>query len=177
MDPTEQTAPPTFVARLDKRKLYLMAAGAIAGYAALFYFVGNVQRGILGFVVVVAVGYALKEAFTNNTKVVIDRSGVFDSRLNVGTIRWQDITGVSVEELQHFDVVCLELANEEKYLKKRSSMTNAAMKYNEKMNKLSQFQINPSVLDASANEIYYAITRGREYYSAAANASEAAPTA
>jgi hypothetical protein len=165
MNPNEGTTPPALEAQINKKKMFLMIAAGLAGYAVLYFSLSLIPLVVTGVVLVFVIGYLLKEALTNSTRVVIDEKGVMDSRMGMGTIRWNDITDVYVAELNNIDIVCLEVADDQKYLNRRSGAAAASLKFSKALNNVSPFNINTGVLDAGADEIYSAIVAGREYYS------------
>jgi hypothetical protein len=162
-------APPPLVARIHKKRLYLLAAVALGGYVLMFFLPGQgrFELAAFGLMSTIFAVYVVRETFRSDAKVVIDHRGVLDKRLGVGTIRWEDITGIYVKPLRSIDHICLEVADEQKYLRKRSKLTNASAKFLKATNKISPFNINTGVLDASADEIYAAIVHGCEYYASA----------
>lgn len=156
--------------RIHKKRLFILSGVALGGYALMYFLPGQsrfelIVYGLMSSIVAV---YVVKESLRSDTKVLIDHHGVLDKRLGMGTIRWHDITGIYVKKLKHFDHICLEVADEQKYLQKRSAFTNAAAKFLKSTNKISPFNIGTGVLDAGADEIYAAIVHGCEYYGSAA---------
>jgi|SRR6185436_3095074 hypothetical protein len=147
----------------------MMGGGAFAGYALMFVLpgMGRFELAVYGLMVTIFAIWAAREFFKSDAKVVIDRRGVLDKRLGLGIIRWQDIDGIYVKKLRSIDHICLEVANQQKYLKRRSAISNAAAKFLKTTNKISPFNINTGVLDASSDEIYAAIVHGCAYYAGA----------
>ena len=166
MEQQDLQAPRPLMARINKKRLYMMVGVALAGYAAMFILPGQgrLELAVFGLISTIVAIYTVREAFRSDVKVVIDHRGVFDRRLGMGTIRWQDIEGIYVKKLKSIDHVCLEVADEQKYFARRSAFTNLAARFLRATNKISPFNINTGVLDAATDEIYAAIVHGREYY-------------
>jgi hypothetical protein len=61
------------------------------------------------------------QLFRHGPTVVIDELGVFDRRMGVGPIPWEDIASVSVAEVKRQRVLSLWLRNEEPYLSRASA--------------------------------------------------------
>ena len=156
--------PPRLTARVNKQKLYLMLAGSVVAYGVLYFFLSRVEMIILGFCVVIAIIYGLKQLLVGDSRVVVDERGVFDSRLGFGTIRWRDITNVYVTEFNSIPHVCLELVDPNRYLKSRSMAVKGLLKFHEKKNKITPFNINTGVLDTGPSDIYDAIQANWQFY-------------
>jgi hypothetical protein len=169
MNSTARQPPPPLVARIHKKRLYLMAGLAFAGYLLMFVLPGQgrFELAVYGLMSTIVAVYVVKESLRSDAKVVIDHRGVLDKRLGMGTIRWHDIKGIYVKPLRSIDHICLEVVNESRYLNKRSAFSNAAAKFLKVSNKISPFNINTGVLDARRDDIYNAIVQGCEYYASA----------
>ncbi|MEP6848176.1 MAG: STM3941 family protein [Acidobacteriota bacterium] len=145
-----------------------MTGFALAGYALMFVLgLSRFEMVVYGLMITIVLVYVLKEFRRSDAKVIIDRHGVLDKRLRMGTIRWHDIKGIYIKPLKSIDHICLEVANEQRYLSRRSTLANLAAKFLKATNKISPFNINTGVLDASCDEIYCAIVHGCEYYASA----------
>jgi hypothetical protein len=164
MQTQSRPAPPSLTATVNKQRLYLLLAGAVLGYGVMYFFLGRVELILLGICVVVAIIYGLKQAFSDDTRVVIDQSGVLDSRLGLGTIRWRDITNVYMTQLHNIPHICLEVEDANRYLKNRSTAVKALLKFHQAANDITPFNINTGVLDAPAGDIYNAILANRQFY-------------
>lgn len=91
-------------------------------------------------------------------RIIIDDEGVFDRRWGCA-IPWSDIVGVQGRELGTTQLVCLELRDPGKQLRRSSlfyrvvSATNGLIGY-------SPFTMNLAGTDATADEVLEAIIRG-----------------
>jgi len=63
----------------------------------------------------------LFQLFRQGPTVVIDEIGVFDRRLGVGRIPWEDIASVSVAQVKSQRIISLWLRNEDRYLSQSSA--------------------------------------------------------
>src|SRR3982750_183399 len=130
MNTPKALEPPAIVARVNKKKLYMMVGLAAVAYAVLFLFVSGFELVVFGAVVVIAVCYAVRELLTNKTRVVVDGSGGLDTRLGMGTIRWGATADFYVAQNHDIDHICLEVLEEKKYLNRRSAAAKVALKFN-----------------------------------------------
>jgi len=165
MNPPEPETPPKLVARVDRRKLYLMMALAVCAYGVAFFLASRFEFVVMGIALAVGLAYGIKELLTNKTKIVIDRNGVLDTRLGMGTIAWQDITRIYVQQFQNNDHICLEVTDQTKYLNRRSTAVRTSLKLTARYNKMSPFNINTRVLDVGTDELYEAILHSAHHYS------------
>ena len=162
-----ETSLPKLEAHVDRKKLYLMLVLAVCGYALMaWFFLDRIERYILGAGVAIAIGYGVKDMLLNNARIVIDERGVLDSRLGLGWIRWRDITRVYIAQYQNVDHVCLDVVDPTHYLNKRSIGMRGLMKFHQKANNISPFNINVGVLDVGAEELHEAIISGMNSYGA-----------
>jgi cbb3-type cytochrome oxidase subunit 3 len=69
----------------------------------------------------------LFQLFRRGPTVVIDELGVFDRRMGVGRISWQDIASVSVSKVRRQRFISLWLRNEEQYLSQCSAASRRAL--------------------------------------------------
>lgn len=166
MNNSEHIQPPHIEASINKLQLILLMAGAVIGVSALYLFF-NLKPYFLYTMTGMAaliIGYGLKELLQNDARVVINHQGVLDKRLGLGTILWRDIKRVYVISLNNIDHVCMELYDEDKYLRNRNSIANLSSKLHNTTTKISPFNINTGVLNVETNEIFEAIMRGCEIY-------------
>jgi len=166
MNTPQTEAPPKIVARVDRRKLYFMLVAAVCAYGAAFFLASRFELVVMGVALAVGLAYGVKELLTNKTKIVVDKHGVLDTRLGMGTIGWQDIERVYVTrgKKQHWDYICLDVVDAKKYLDRRNAAARASIKFNAAYNKMSPFNINTGVLDVRTDELYEAIVHSANYY-------------
>jgi len=102
----------------------------LAGVAALMiaasYFSTQVGAGFTGWFGVaffgLCLGGILSQLFKHGPTVVIDELGVFDRRLRIGRIPWEDIASVSIAQVRRRRLISLWLRNEERYLPQDSAV-------------------------------------------------------
>src|SRR5262245_45796344 len=131
-------APPKIVARVDRKKLYFVLGVAVCAYGASFFLASRFELVVMGVALAIGLAYGVKELLTNKTRIVVDKNGVLDTRLQMGTIDWHDISSVYVTrgKKQHWDYICLEVADAKKYLDRRNVAARASIKFNAAYNKM-----------------------------------------
>lgn len=152
------TISPRLVARVNKKTLFRKLLLGVVAYAFILWCDENkLEKIVFGFGFVIVLPLGIRELLWHNSKVVIDRSGVLDSRSDLGVIRWDDIIDVYLSDFQNVTYVCLKVKNTHKYLSRRSTLTRLLWKFHVKKNKISPFSISCSVLDVNPVELYHAI--------------------
>lgn len=91
------------------------------GIAAFYLYFGYVPLiiWVIGIIIVIAVVFRLITGETNGPVVVLNDEGVFDKRLRVGVIRWEDIRRIRLHDLSGAMYVSLELHNPSTYEARR----------------------------------------------------------
>jgi hypothetical protein len=102
----------------------------LAGLAVLMiaasYFSTQIGSRFMGWSGVAFFGLCLvgilSQLLRHGPTVVIDDLGVFDRRLRIGRIPWEDIASVSVAQVRRQRLISLWLRNEEQYLPQGSAV-------------------------------------------------------
>jgi hypothetical protein len=95
----------------------------------------------------------LVQLFRRGPIVVLDESGVFDRRLGVGRIPWQDISSVSVTQIRSQRFISLWLRNEEEYLSRFPGWKSTLGRASEKIG-YSPFLLSLAGLTPGLDEAY-----------------------
>jgi hypothetical protein len=91
--------------------------------------------------------------FRRDPIVVIDETGVLDTRMGIGHISWQDIVGISVEWVWFVRFVAISLRDEDKYLARAPKWRRLGLQSNRPLG-YSPFRINLVGLSPGCNAVY-----------------------
>ena len=127
---------------------------------AVSYFAAQTSAGFIQAVGWVGVAFfalclalILRQLLRRGPTVVIDDFGVFDRRLGVGLIPWQDISAVSVAQIRSQRFISLWLRNQEEYLSRVPSWRASLGRMNERMG-FSPFSMGFAGLTPGLDEVY-----------------------
>ena len=150
--------------RTNQIGIKVLAATTCVAVLAFFLNIWRIYFLLIPFFLLAAIS-TVREFFNQGPQVIINQQGVFDKRFGVGIIYWKDIKrvyGVSLDGIKH---VCLELYDENIYLKKRSFAAKILYKLRQTATGVSRFNIVTSYLDLNYDEIFETILKGCEIYS------------
>lgn len=164
--PAADILPPDIEAYPRTKQMAMLFFVSLACFFVLYFFfnIKTFYLVFLGCCLVITGIYLIKDFLDKSPRVVINQEGVYDKRLGVGTILWKDIKRVYGVSLNNVDHVCLELYNEDKYLDRRSAITNLGGKIHKTTTEISPFNIVTANLDYDYDEIFEAIATGCEIY-------------
>jgi hypothetical protein len=131
-------------ARADERPRRGVPA-AVAGWGAIVFFGGCAMVGVWQLV-------------DSRPRLVIDEQGITDRTLRCGRIPWREIVDARVNVVHGQPFICLELRNEEPFLRKLSPAGRALLKANRALG-FSALNINLGGLDADPHEVYELVLR------------------
>jgi len=111
--PTEIRVLPT-----NKLRTALVAAAALGG---LYWFLGYmpVPGWIAGVGIAIALVYRTIKGDSKDPVIILDERGIFDRRLKVGVIRWDDIRRAVPFSLQGIEYLSLDLHDMKSYEARR----------------------------------------------------------
>lgn len=96
---------------------YKLGLGAVASLIGLYFFLGYLPTvlWVTGGLFVGILLYSAVRGESTDPCVILDDKGVFDRRLQLGVISWEDIRKITFYDLHGVYYVCLELHNPETY--------------------------------------------------------------
>jgi hypothetical protein len=99
-------------------RVFVLVPVAIAG---LYLYLGYVPFiiWVAGILVLIAVVFRLITGENKGAIIVLNDEGVFDKRLHVGVIRWEDIRRITSHDLEGARYVSLELHDKKPYEARR----------------------------------------------------------
>ena len=95
----------------------------------------------------------LFQLFRRRPTVIIDDSGVMDTRLGVGYIAWEDIASISVADIHRQRFISLWLRDEAKFLSRTSRSKRLLRRANRALG-FSPFSLSFAGLSPGLNEVY-----------------------
>ncbi|HXC70124.1 MAG TPA: STM3941 family protein [Pyrinomonadaceae bacterium] len=101
-----------------KLRLALMTAAVLGGFYLFFGYL-PVWAWIGGIVVAIALVYRAIKGESHDPVITLNEEGIFDRRLRVGVIRWDDIRRAVPFSLQGVDYLSLELHDMKTYEARR----------------------------------------------------------
>ena len=155
MSPTEIRAQPKY-----PWKIGLIAFVAIvAVYLVLGYlpFLMLIAAGVLALVLAIS---AIRGHDTDPC-IIIDDKGVFDRRLQVGVIRWEDIRRIKSHSLSGAEYISLDLHNMNTYEARRPLWLRASAK-TQRLSGMSPIAISTNGLDMDRAALLKLIHQGCE---------------
>jgi hypothetical protein len=106
------------VRQTNNLRLALLCAAALGG---LYFFLGYmpVQGWIAGIGIAIALVYRTIKGHSDEPVIILDEQGIFDRRLKVGVIRWDDIRRVVPYSIQGIEYISLNLHDMNTYEARR----------------------------------------------------------
>ena len=106
------------VRHTNKLRLALLTAAALGG---LYFFLGYmpVVGWIAGIVIAISLVYKAIKGDSKDPVIILDEQGIFDRRLKVGVIRWDDIRRAVPYSLQGVEYISLDLHDMKTYEARR----------------------------------------------------------
>ena len=140
-----------------------MALIAFVGTLTLFLYLGYmpVILWFTGGLSLVLLFYSALRRESSDPCVIVDDVGVWDKRLHVGVIRWEDIRRVTTHEVQGAEYVSLELHNQEMYQARQPQWLRLASK-SQRLLGMSPLSISTSGLDMDTKTLANLILGGCE---------------
>lgn len=133
--------------------LLIGSIGFVAG-GVFILFIGGPK--LIGWASIIFFGAGIPlsiwQIVDSRPRLKIDDTGIMDRTLGVGIISWQDIEGAYIKSIQNNNFICLNLNNNDKYLRKITSVRKAMISANEKLG-FTPISLNLSGVDCNANEI------------------------
>lgn len=140
-----------------------MALIAFAAIVALYFYLGYLPVMVLicGGVLVVVLLYTAVRGESTEPCVILDDEGVFDKRLQLGVIRWEDIRRITLHDLEGAQYVSLELHNPETYAARQPTWLRLASKA-QRLHRMSSTSISTSGLDVDTKTLAEMLHEGCE---------------
>lgn len=109
---------------------YKLGLFGVAGTVGLYFFLGYLPTvlWICGGVFVVVLLNSVVRGESTDPCVILDDNGVFDKRLKLGVISWEDIRRITFYDLHGSYYICLELHNPQTYLARQPQWLRLAAK-------------------------------------------------
>ena len=109
--------------RTNPNYKWQVAAIAFIAMSLLYFYLGYlpVMVWVLGGLLVVALLYKVVRGESKDPCIVLDDKGVFDSRLRVGVISWDDIREIKFYDRDGTQYISLELHDAQKYQARQPS--------------------------------------------------------
>jgi hypothetical protein len=135
----------------------------VAGIIGLYFFLGYLPMvlWLCGGVFVVIVVQSAVRGESTDPCIILDDEGVFDKRVKVGVISWDDIRRISLYDLQGAHYVCLELHNAEMYTARQPSWLKLASK-TQRLVGMSSMSLSTSGLNMDSKTLAGLIHAGCE---------------
>ncbi len=155
MSPTEIRAQPNYP--------WKMGLIGLVAVVAIYLYLGYLPLTIL----IAGGGLALVliwSALSDNSKdpcIVIDEQGVFDRRLQVGVIRWEDIRRITLHSLSGAEYISLHLHNMNTYEARRPLWLRMTAK-TQRLSGMSPIAISTNGLDLERAALLKLIHQGCE---------------
>ena len=143
-----------------KWRMALLACACVVG---LYFYLGYlpVILWICGGVAVLLLLYSLVRRESTDPCIVLNDEGVFDKRLKVGVISWDDIRRISLHDLHGAEYVSLELHNAETYAARQPQWLKLASK-TQRLVGMSSMSLSTSGLDMDSRTLAGLIHEGCE---------------
>lgn len=138
-----------------------MALIAFAITLAVYFYLGYmpVILWFIGGVSVVLLFYSALRRESTDPCVILDDVGVWDKRLQVGVISWEDIRQITIHDIHGGEYVSLELHNAEKYRARQPQWLRLASK-SQRLLGMSPISISTSGLDMDMKTLANLIHEG-----------------
>lgn len=117
----------------------------VAGWLAITFFGACASIGIWQLV-------------DSRPRLIIDDEGVYDRTLSAGKIPWADIRSVRLQSINSQSFICLELSDEDRYLKNASPTRRALIAANRALG-FAALNLNLSNLNADIFEVFELVER------------------
>ena len=155
MSPTEIRVQPNYP--------WKMGLIALVAIIALYLILGYLPFPMLVAAAVLAFVLAVSAIRDNDTDpcIIIDNKGVFDRRLKVGVIRWEDIRRIKSHSLSGAEYISLDLHNMRTYEGRRPLWLRLASK-TQRMSGMSTIAISTNGLDMDRAALMRLIYQGCE---------------
>jgi hypothetical protein len=155
MSPTEIRVQPNYQ--------WKMGLIALVAMVALYLFLGYLPFTVLVAGGVLAVVLAISAIRGNNTDpcIIIDDKGVYDRRLQVGVIRWEDIRRITLHSLSGAEYISLDLHNMNTYEARRPAWLRMTAK-TQRLSGMSPIAISTNGLDIERAALLRLIHQGCE---------------
>ena len=140
-----------------------MALIAFAVTVAVFLYLGYmpVILWFIGGVSLILLFYSALRRESTDPCVILDDVGVWDKRLQVGVISWEDIRKIAIHDIHGGEYVSLELHNAEKYQARQPQWLRLASK-SQRLLGMSPISISTSGLDMDMKTLANLIHEGCE---------------
>ena len=140
-----------------------MALIAFTGTLAIYFYLGYmpVVLWFIGGVSVVLLFYSALRRESSDPCVILDDVGVWDKRLQVGVISWDDIRQITIHDVHGGEYVSLELHDQEKYQARQPQWLRLASK-SQRLLGMSPISISTSGLDMDMKTLANLIHEGCE---------------
>jgi hypothetical protein len=136
-----------------KNVLFLLASlGFVAGG------IGMVMDGeMFGWTAILLFGGGalvfIRQLIDARARLIIDKDGITDRTMGVGTIKWEEIENAYVSSISGNDFICLEVKNPEQYINKLSKVKRALAGANRSLG-FTELSVNLSGVDVSTEEVF-----------------------
>lgn len=136
---------------------------AFVAIAALYLILGRLPFPVLVAGAVLALVLAITALRDNSTDpcIIIDDKGVFDRRLQVGVIRWEDIRRIKTHSLSGAEYISLDLHNMRTYEARRPVWLRLSAK-SQRLSGMSPIAISTNGLDMDRSALVKLIYQGCE---------------
>ena len=149
--------------RTNPKYKWQVAAIAFVAVSLLYFYLGYlpVMVWVLMGLLVVALLYKVVRGESKDPCVVLDDKGVFDRRLKVGVISWDDIREIKYCERDGTHYISLELHNAQKYQARQPSWMKL-ISIMHRVHGMSATSIYTNVLDMDRDTLAQKIHEGCE---------------
>ena len=155
MSPTEIRAQPNYP--------WKMGLIGVVAMVALYLFLGYLPFTIIvaGAVLALVLLWSALSGESKEPCIVIDEQGVFDRRLQVGVIRWEDIRRITLHSLSGAEYISLDLHNMNTYEARRPVWLRLTAK-TQRLSGMSPIAISTNGLDIERAALLRLIHQGCE---------------
>ncbi|HKU76561.1 MAG TPA: STM3941 family protein [Pyrinomonadaceae bacterium] len=146
--------------RSYKWQLVLIVFGCVI---LLYFYLGDlpVELWVLGGLVVVFLLYKVVRGESKDPCIVLDDEGVFDRRLKIGVISWDDIRKIKLYDRDEGRYISIELHNAQKYQARQPAwMRLISMAH--RLHGMSATSISTNGLDMDRHTLAHKIQEGCE---------------
>jgi len=149
-------------ARLKAVMLTFVSFAFVAAGIFILSFDRGTSTIAVGWLAIVFFGacsiVGVMQIFDSRPRLIIDDQGVLDRTLRCGKIPWSDILDARLQTISDQPFICLDLRDEERYLKAISPTRRALVSANRALG-FSAFSLNLSQLDADPHEVFELVSR------------------
>ena len=149
--------------RIRPNYKWRMALLAAVGIAFLYFYLGYLPTvvWVVGIVTVVVLLFRLVRGESSDPCIVLNEQGVFDRRLKVGIIRWNDIRHISCHSLPGAAYISLDLHNTTAYEERRPLWLRLVSQV-QRLQGMSSIAISTNGLDVDVQSLINMIHDGCE---------------